>query len=241
MPQELLVIGHRGAMGYVPENTMASFRKAVSLGVDCVEFDVHLIEEHLLVIHDEQLERTTNGKGLLTDHSFVELRKLDAGHGEKIPTLDEVFEEVAGKAALNIELKGKNTARPVAEFIAEQRKKGCSNETFLVSSFDRKMLFEIRDLDPQLLLGVLVDGPVADHFVLAEQLNAHAVHPSLEQVDRGLVQEAHRRYLKIFVYTVNEIKDLKRMIKLRVDGVFTNYPDRALNLSIKGKDLSGWL
>ncbi len=88
----LLCIGHRGAMGHAPENTLLSFRRALELGAHCVEADVYYVDHHLMVFHDDRLERTTNGSGYLADHDFETLRSLDAGNGERIPTLGEVFE-----------------------------------------------------------------------------------------------------------------------------------------------------
>ena len=116
----MICIGHRGAMGYAPENTLKSFALALELGASWVEADVHYVDDHLIVMHDERLERTTNGKGLLSEKSFNYLRKLDAGDGEKIPTLEELLDLIVGKAGINIELKGPGTAGPVIELIRER-------------------------------------------------------------------------------------------------------------------------
>ncbi len=241
MDKELLAIGHRGAMGYEPENTLASFRKALELGVHVIELDVYFIDGHLLVFHDEQLERTTNGQGLLMEHDFARLRALDAGNGEQIPTLPEVFAVISGRAGLNIELKGKGTAGPVVEFIAGQRQAGWPNELFLVSSFDRQLLRKVRQLDARILLGVLVNGPLKDHLAFASELQAYSLHPPLAEVDRSLVEEAHDLGLKIFVYTVNETDDLEKMVAIGVDGVFSNYPDRVPRTSGVGPLTIDWL
>ena len=109
--KRFLCIGHRGAMGHAPENTLLSLKKALEMGAPCVEVDVYFVDGHLLVFHDDRLERTTNGFGYLADHDFEYLRSLDAGEGERIPTLREVFETVGLKAGVNIELKGPGTAR----------------------------------------------------------------------------------------------------------------------------------
>src|SRR5262245_29681827 len=122
--QPFLCIGHRGARGYEPENTLLSFRKALALGAPCIELDVFAVGGQLVVFHDDRLERTTNGKGFLLEHSFEELRRLDAGKGEKIPTLSEVFAAVDRRAGINIELKGRNTAKPVADFVSRMRTEG---------------------------------------------------------------------------------------------------------------------
>mgnify|MGYP000511847871 CR=1 FL=1 len=122
--KKLLCIGHRGAMGHAPENTLASIQKALELGTPCMEIDVYYVDGQLVVFHDHRLERTTNGSGFLVDQKFSDLRTLDAGNGEKIPTLQEVFETIHLKPALNIELKGTETTRPVLEFISNEKKTG---------------------------------------------------------------------------------------------------------------------
>ena len=104
------IIGHRGASGYAPENTLKAFELALTQGCEWLELDVHLLDSKLIVIHDEQLDRTTSGQGLINDHSLDAIRRLDAGDGEKVPYLDEVIEMVDGRATINIELKGPGTA-----------------------------------------------------------------------------------------------------------------------------------
>src|SRR3990172_151413 len=116
---KILRVGHRGAGGYAPENTLASFRKALELKVDMFELDVRLCRSgEVVVLHDETVDRTTDGSGAAGDLSFSQLKKLEAGRGEKIPTLEEVLELAAGKCGVNIELKGENTEQPVAGIIA---------------------------------------------------------------------------------------------------------------------------
>ena len=130
----MLCIGHRGAMGYAPENTLKSLTKALELSADWVEVDVHYVDNHLIVMHDDRLERTTNGEGPLADKSYSYLRSLDAGEGERIPTLDEVLDVVWGKASINIELKGPGTAQPVMELLRKRISPAWGIENFLISS-----------------------------------------------------------------------------------------------------------
>ena len=114
----MLIIAHRGASGYEPENTLRSFRKAIGLKSDAIELDVQLTKDNkLVVIHDETVNRTTNGKGKVKDLTLRELRKLDAGKGEKVPTLEEVFNLVKRKVKIHVELKGNNIAKPVNDLI----------------------------------------------------------------------------------------------------------------------------
>src|SRR5262249_34681489 len=130
-----LIIGHRGAAGLEPENTLRSFARAIEIGVDAIELDVYYVDGHLVVIHDDTLERTTNGRGDVMAQSFDGLRRLDAGGGERIPTLDEVFATVPSGFTVNVELKGPGTAEPVARCIADN-----ADVDALVSSFDHPEL-----------------------------------------------------------------------------------------------------
>ncbi|MEL0083582.1 MAG: glycerophosphodiester phosphodiesterase family protein, partial [Gammaproteobacteria bacterium] len=154
----LLCIGHRGAMGHAPENTLGSVKAALALGVRHLEIDVYCVEGELLVFHDDRLERTTNGTGRIRDQSLSHLRSLDAGGGQQIPTLEEVCTEIAGKACLNIELKGPGTARPVARLINQLIARGWHHDCFLVSSFDHRQLAEMGQMEPRIKLGALLCG-----------------------------------------------------------------------------------
>ena len=118
-PATFLSIGHRGARGHEPENTLRSVRRALALSAHGVEIDVWFVDGELIVIHDAKLERTTNGHGYVSRKTFAQLRALDAGEGERIPTLREVFETVDRRAVIHIELKGRRTAGPVRALIAE--------------------------------------------------------------------------------------------------------------------------
>ncbi|HET9147109.1 MAG TPA: glycerophosphodiester phosphodiesterase family protein [Acetobacteraceae bacterium] len=222
----MICIGHRGAMGHAPENTLASVEKAIALGAPWVEIDVYHVDGHLMVIHDDRLERTTNGSGYVTGQSHAYLRSLDAGNGEKIPTLDEVFDLVGRRAGINVELKGPDTARPVMELIAERLRQGWSREEILISSFNHRELRNARSIDPAIRTGALIVGLPLTNAAFASELGAYSVHPSLEFIDREFVEDAHRRGLKVFVFTVNHPEDIARMAALGVDGLFTNYPDR---------------
>ena len=226
----MLCIGHRGAKGHAPENTLKSIARGMELGAGWIEVDVYYADSHLVVIHDERLERTTNGKGKLSDKSISYLRSLDAGNGEKIPLLEEVIDLVWKKAGLNIELKGPGTARPVIELLRKKLTPEWGVDKFLVSSFDHKMLHEVRDLDSAIRIGVLLDGTPGDYPWIAEGLNAYSVNQSLRHVNKKFVRDAHNRGFKVFVYTVNAPKDINKMMALGVDGVFTDYPDRLAGL-----------
>ena len=225
----LLCMGHRGAMGHAPENTLSSIHKALELGAPCVEVDVYSVDGHLVVFHDDRLERTTNGEGYLMDQSFDYLRSLDAGNGQCIPTLLEVSEAVYPHACINIELKGPGTAEPVAEFISELLQRGWNKDAILISSFDHRQLAEMKRINGDIKTGALICGLPVDDSRFAQDLGAFSVHPSLEFVDQRFVDDAHDRGLRVYVYTVNHPDDIKRVHKLGVDGVFTNFPERVLD------------
>ncbi|MBD3654518.1 glycerophosphodiester phosphodiesterase family protein [Kangiella sp.] len=220
------VIGHRGAMGLAPENTLLSFRKALELGVDGVEFDVQNIDGNLLVFHDDTLDRTTNGTGLLLDHSVDYLRSLDAGQGEKIPFLHEVIELIDRDTFINIELKGLRTASLVMELVKLLDKDRYKKENFIISSYLFSELFLVRQLDPDIQIGVIADEQPDVALSFARDVNAYSFHPSLALVTEELVQEVHREGMSLYVHTVNDPDNIARVKAMGVDGVFTDYPDR---------------
>jgi len=222
----MLIIGHRGAMGHAPENTLQAIKIALDMGVDWVEIDVYLVEDELVVIHDDTVDRTTNGRGEVISHSVNELRQLDAGGGQRIPFLSEVLALIDGRAGLNIELKGPNTAKPVIRYLAENLPPTWPKERILLSSFEHEQLSEAKKIDPDYPRAALYwTNPIDFDFVVNE-LEAIGINPYLPTVTPEMVEEAHQRGLKVLVYTVNEKEDIERMRAIGVDGVFTNYPDR---------------
>ncbi len=225
----MLCIGHRGAMGHAPENTLKSIAKALELGAPWVEVDVYPVEGHLVVIHDNRLERTTNGSGYVWEQTFSYLRTLDAGQGEKIPTLEEVLDLISERAGINIELKVSGTAAWVAKMIQDRIRTHWDVSNFLVSSFNHHEIAAVRQLDDRIRIGALISGLPLDYALFAQKLGAYSVHQSIEFVNREFIADAHDRNLKVFVYTVNHPEDITRMDAMGVDGVFTNYPDRVLS------------
>ncbi len=223
--RDFLCIGHRGACGHEPENTLRSIRRALELGAHGIEIDVRLVDGELIVFHDARLERTTNGHGLVARKHFADLRALDAGEGERIPTLREVFETVDRRAFINIELKGRRTAAPVQELIREFiAQHGWRSEDFLVSSFHHRELRAIDD--PQIRIGLLLTRPSRLYSVSARRVRAWSVQPALRYVTARFVEDAHHRGYRVFVYTVNEPADVERLRALGVDGIFTDFPER---------------
>lgn len=215
-------------MGYEPENTILSFKKALELGVDAIELDVYACKTgELVVIHDDKVDRTSNGKGYVIEKTFDELRALDAGKGEKIPTLSEVLDLVNRKVKVNIELKGVGTAKPVSELIKHFiDNKGWLLDDFIVSSFNHYELKEFGAMTPAVKIGALIVGIPIGFAEFAEKLNAYSVNLCVEFINQEFVDDAHRRGMKVYVWTVNDADEIKRMKSLSVDGIFSNFPDR---------------
>lgn len=224
----MLIIGHRGAMGHEPENTLLSIKKAIALGVDAVEIDVYNLEDNLVVIHDRDLSRTTNGTGYLENSSFTYVRSLDAGKGEQVPTLEEVFKIVNRQVMINIELKGSNTARLVVDLIQKYLKLGWSYSDFVVSSFNHDELNQVKVICPKIMTGTLIYGLPWQYLASAQQLQADLVIPHLDYVTSELIESVHQQDLRVWVYTVNQPDDIKLMKLLGADGIFTNYPERVI-------------
>jgi glycerophosphoryl diester phosphodiesterase len=225
----LTVIGHRGARGHAPENTLLSFDTALCLGAHWVECDVQLHEGELLLMHDLRLERTTNGKGRLDENTLAQLRALDAGQGQQIPTLQEALTLIDQRMGINVELKTWNgTGTAVARVLRETVAQGWPLDKLLVSSFHLPELYEFHDLAPEIPIGVLLCGVPLDWAGCASELGASTLNISDEFIDERIVTDAHARGLKVYVYTVNHPDEIARMKMLGVDGIFTDYPERAL-------------
>lgn len=223
----MVIIGHRGVMGYEPENTLKSFERAIELGVEMIELDVYALRDgSLVVFHDHKVNRTTNGTGFITDKTLDEIKVLDAGAGEKIPTLEETLNIIDRRTKVNIELKGEGTAQPVAEIITKYvNQSSWTHDDFLISSFNHPELYTFKTLVPEIKIGALTATIPLEYAKYAEHLDAFSVHPSVEFVNKAFVDDAHRRGFKVFVYTVNDIDDFVHMERIGVDGVFSNKPD----------------
>ncbi len=223
-----MIIGHRGACGHAPENTLASFSKALEIGVDTVELDVHLAKTgELVVIHDETVDRVANGKGFVADKTIEEIKEYTLELGEKIPILNEVFDLINRRCIINVELKGPSTAKPVADLIRTYVvEKGWSYENFFVSSFNHHELFAFHQLLPEVQTGALLAGIPFHYAAFAQDIGATHAILYLHTVNKEFVNDAHMRGLQVFVYTVNNPDDIKHLLDMGVDGIITNYPDR---------------
>ncbi|MDJ0650021.1 MAG: glycerophosphodiester phosphodiesterase family protein [Xenococcaceae cyanobacterium MO_188.B19] len=223
--RKLLCIGHRGAMGHEPENTILSINKAISLGVDAVEIDVHRVGNKLIVIHDLNLSRTTNGEGYITDKSFSYLSSLDAGKGEQIPTLEAVFNAVNRQVGINIELKSKYIATLIVDLIHFYLNQGWSYDDFIISSFNHYELQQVRHLDSKINLGLLLYGVPLDYLKIAAKLKVTTIINNYNFIDLDFINDVHQKDFKCWAYTVNSLEDVEMMTKLKIDGIITNYPE----------------
>ncbi|MBT4320189.1 glycerophosphoryl diester phosphodiesterase [Candidatus Bathyarchaeota archaeon] len=219
----VLRIGHRGAAGHEPENTLLSLKKAVELGCDMTEIDVHVCASgEVVVIHDEEVYRTTEGTGFVSQMSLDALKALDAGKGETIPTLEEVLSALKGKIQLVVELKGKGTPAPVHGILENS---GWSKESLMVQSFDWNMLEEYLELDPEMRIGVLAHENAFHAARYASKVDAYCVNPLHHLIRKTFITKTHKKGLKIFPWTVNEPDDIARMKDFGVDGIISDFPD----------------
>lgn len=216
------IIGHRGAAGLEPENTLRSFSRAVRLGVDAVELDVHWVHDELIVIHDDTLERTTNGTGPLDSISLAELRELDAGAGERIPTLTEALDLLLTDCAVNIELKGSGTAIPVARLLKQHYP--CAE--VLVSSFMLTELRAFHEVCPEVDIAPLFGRRAPDLAKLEASLSPWSVHLSRRNANATLIRAIRDAGYRCLIYTVNEPDEAAALLGHGASGVFTDFPDR---------------
>src|SRR5579875_273715 len=233
-PTEPLVVGHRGAAGWAPENTILSFERAIALGADAVELDVHLSREGVpVVIHDHHVDRTTDGHGAVDELSLAELRALDAGarwperpaERVPIPTLAEVLDWARGRTRLVIELKGTHRPELVDRTIELVREREMVEAVMLIS-FDHLALRRARTLADDLCLGALYVGRPADPVGMAAACGADALCPQWTLVSADDVASAHRAGLAVCVWTVNEPSDIAEMLARGVDSITSDFPDR---------------
>ncbi|MBA0052542.1 glycerophosphodiester phosphodiesterase [Streptomyces sp. AJS327] len=216
----LLTVGHRGVMGVEPENTLRSFVRADREGLDVIELDLHLSKDGALVVmHDADVARTTDGEGPIGEFTLAELRELDAGSGERIPVFEEVVDAV--RAPLQAEIKDRAAARVLAEVIEARG----LHDRVTVISFHREALRETRELLPDIPI-VLVAGrssPTAPER--AQEIGAGMISLELRHLDEDTVARAHAAGIKVISWTVNTPEELARVRELGLDGVVTDRPE----------------
>ena len=238
----IMVIAHRGFSGAAPENTLASFQKAIDVGSDMLELDIHLSKDReVVVIHDESLAKTTNGQGRIADFTLSELKKLDAGFrfgpqfsGERIPTLKEVLELAKGKILVNIEIKNPTHGRYFITELADRawqevNKAGMVHQV-IFSSFNPAALERIREKIPRSRVALLYHKPWespreitgGDSYAILNLRNIH--------LTKGKIAKIRQAGMQVNVYTVNPEKEMEQFVQWGVDGIITNHPDRLIKI-----------
>lgn len=237
---KIMNIAHRGASGYAPENTLAAFDKAVEMQADYIEIDVQLSKDDLpVIIHDDTLDRTTNGTGNVSAYTLEELRSLDAGSwfdkkyaGEKIPSLNEVLEMYGEKINILIELKSPELYPGVEEKVAEAlaKYKLDTSNNIVIQSFNHPSVIKSAELLPEITHGVLAGENyknVTDQQLQEFAAYAEYFNPNLKIVSSELVDNVHQAGMKISPYTIKTKAEAERIYKFGVDGLITDYPDYA--------------
>jgi glycerophosphoryl diester phosphodiesterase len=221
------IISHAACKGHAPENTLLGVRRAIELGADGIEIDVHASRDGVpVLIHDETVDRTTDGSGAVSQMTLARLRRLDAGDGERVPTLAEALDLTRGRVILVVEVKQAGIERRVLRVVRDQK----ALNDCVVHSFNPQVVSRFRALEPALPAALLTAGlNVADWdqlFAFALSLSAQGVSVFFPKVDAGLVRRARLRELSFYTWTVNEIDDMRRMRDCGVDAIITDYPDR---------------
>jgi glycerophosphoryl diester phosphodiesterase len=240
----VLVIAHRGASGHAPENTLAAFKEAVALGATFIETDLQLTRDaRFVAIHDDTVNRTTNGQGAVHDLTLTELRKLDAGSwfgsefaGERIPTLEEILEfSKKNDVVFYLELKPGGSWGGEHALIGALRESGEIARSVVIS-FDAGVLAAIRKVEPTLMTGLLYDGQISDPLEKAVEIGARQVAVRGDLVTPWMLGQARRRDLQVVCWTVNHPAHMRMLMTAGVDGIMSDYPDRLVAVGKKGKE-----
>ena len=233
------IFAHRGSSAHAPENTLAAFELAIHQGAPAIELDAkYCLDGHVVVIHDQTVDRTTGSTGKVRQLPLKALKELDAGSffdstykGEKIPTLEEVFETVGRRSFINVEIT--NYASPLDDLpdrIAGLVKKFNLADRILFSSFNPLALLRVRQLLPQVPRGLLVFHGASGSWArgwIGRRFPCQALHPEASDVTASLVARTHQAGRRMHVYTVNQPEEMRRLINLGIDGIFTDDPPLA--------------
>ncbi len=230
----MLTIGHRGARGYIAENTLESIQKALDLNVDGVEIDVfRCASGEIVVFHDKKLKRLTGHNGLIEETTFEELKNMLVAGRYRIPTLQQVLEKIGGKILLNVELKGENTAIPTATILKQYLSDSQSDiKKLIVSSKNWKELTLFKNQNTNIPIGVLshynifLEKRVDAIIEKGRELSALAIHPKFSILNKKTIDKMHSAGFLVYSWTINSPKDIQRAIRLGVDGIITDFPDR---------------
>ncbi len=227
----MLVFAHRGASGYAPENTLIAMVKAIELGNRAIELDVHNVEGELYVFHDRRLDGKSSGTGLIeqVSQAYLENVRVD---GEPIPKLwDLLIYLQEYKPIVNIELKGMASLEAFVTLYPKiLTKLNYKPEQLLISSFNHAFIQSVKQQYPHALVAPLLEGIPHNGAALASQLHAYSLHLSLSFITQSLIDDAHHRGIKVYVYTVDNPQDITMLYHMGVDGIFSNFPDKSQQL-----------
>jgi glycerophosphoryl diester phosphodiesterase len=228
---KVLAIAHRGASGYLPENTLPAFHLAVEQGADAVELDVHLSADgHPVVMHDPTVDRTTDGHGYIKDMTLADLRRLRC-QGQKIPLLEDVLEELPREVLLAVEVKNGPVFYPGIEAtILATLSRHDRLENTLVISFDHRVVKRLRKLSGGVKTGILFVCHPVRPVAMAKAANSQCVLPHWAFVTKSLVNTVHKAGLPVFAWVADDEDTMRQLLALGVDGIATNYPDRLVGI-----------
>jgi glycerophosphoryl diester phosphodiesterase len=220
--REKLVIAHRGASGYAPENTLKAFRTAWKMSADMIELDAQETSDgHLVCIHDFDLPRTTNGEGYVGELTYREIKELDAGQGERVPLLSEVLDFARDRIGVNIEVKALNVEKRILELVTERE----MLDSVIFSSFMHNTVRVIKNLNAYARTAIILSEPRDDAVRYTLDLGANAINPPFETLTPELVTGAHEARLEVFPYTMNDASSMRKLLSIGVDGLITDLPD----------------
>jgi len=221
----ILIIGHKGASAITPENTLRAFQKAIELHADYVEFDSHLTKDgEIVIIHDADTFNSTGVHGLIRDKTLEEIKKLDAGEGERIPTLQELIAIAKGKIGLQLEIKSTGLLEKMVQIL---RKEDLIQNS-IVSSFLYDELIKLKEIEPKIKIGFLLPVELVRSRLIERKVlkcakeGFYAIHPHFSRVDKEIIGFAHTNDLKVNVWTVNDSDTMKNLIQMGVDGIITD-------------------
>ncbi len=234
------VTAHRGASGSAPENTLASLQKAIRAGADFSEIDVQeTADGRIILLHDETLGRTTDGKGPIWLAELAELSKLDAGSwfaaeysGEKLPLLETVIDSIDGKMKLNIELKVNGHEQKLVQRVVEILKNKRFTNQCIITSFDFETIQKAKHYNPKLRTGFIFGYLPEDMDIFTAPVKILSVHKNLATAE--FIAKAHKAGKKVHVWTVNDSTEMRRLIDLKADNIITNYPEKLRKIIISG-------
>ncbi|UCC21192.1 MAG: glycerophosphodiester phosphodiesterase [Promethearchaeota archaeon] len=223
--KDVLVIAHRGASSIAPPNTMKSFQKAIELDADYIEFDVHRSKDgEIVIIHDAYISQESGQTRLIKDMTLQELKNIDVGNGEQIPTLKELIKIAKGNIGLHCEVKALNFSKELVQLLIQENLR----ESTIISSFLFNELLKIQKLDTSLKLGLIIPKEIRSLQALikysqkAIDNNFYAVHPYFKSINKEYIEFTHKHNLKVNVWTVNMESDMKEVLKLGIDGIISD-------------------